>query len=123
MKLSELAAIKEKVKSKVALRGGEKDNRVVVCMGDCGIASGARDILHAFAEGVYNDRSLSDTVSVIQTGCGGFCELEPMVEVYTADGKKTTYVKMTPERVKEVIEKHLKQGNIVEEYTKGGLGL
>ena len=28
-----------------------------------------------------------------------------------------TYVKMTPERAAEVIEKHIKGGKIVEEYT------
>ena len=41
-------------------------------------------------------------------------------EVYTADGNKATYVKMTPERALEVVEKHIKGGAVVAEYTKGG---
>ena len=119
MKLSELAAIKERMKNKVALRDGEKENRIVVGMGECGIAAGARAVLGAFVDAVYNE-DLADTVSVVQMGCVGLCALEPIVEVYTADGNKATYVKMTPERALEVVEKHIKGGAVVAEYTKGG---
>ena len=31
--------------------------------------------------------------------------------------EKITYIKMTPDKVKEVVEKHLKGGNVVTEYT------
>ena len=61
--------------------------------------------------------NLADKVTVSQTGCIGLCQLEPIVEVYEAGDVKTTYVKMTPERVATVVEKHLKGGNVVEEFT------
>ena len=36
------------------------------------------------------------------------------------DGKeKITYVQMTAEKAREVVEKHLKGGKVVEEYTFG----
>ena len=50
--LAELAAIKEKMQSKVVLREGSGDIRVVVGMATCGIAAGARPVLNAFVEEV-----------------------------------------------------------------------
>ena len=91
--LAELQAIKDKMKNKVA-----------------------RPVLNALVEQVNND-GLSDKVTVTQTGCVGLCQLEPIVEVYEAGKEKITYVKMTPEKVKAVVEKHLKGGNVVAEYT------
>ncbi len=116
--LAELAAIREKMKDRVVLREGQGDIRVVVGMATCGIAAGARPVLSAFVEGVANE-GLSDKVTVTQTGCIGICQYEPVVEVFEAGKEKVTYVKMTAEKAKEVIEKHLKGGSVVSEYTIG----
>ena len=114
--LAELQAIKDRMKDKVVLREGTSQVRVVVGMATCGIAAGARPVLNAFVEAV-NESGLAGDVSVSQTGCIGICQYEPVVEVYEAGGVKTTYVKMTPEKAKTVVEKHLKGGNPVAEFT------
>ena len=113
--LAELAAIREKMKDKVAMREGSGQVRVVVGMATCGIAAGARPVLSAFVEKV-NEAGLSEKVTVTQTGCIGICQYEPVVEIYEADKEKVTYVKMTPEKAAEVVEKHLKGGNVVTDY-------
>ena len=114
--LAELAAIREKMQNKVVIREGMGTTRVVVGMATCGIAAGARPVLNTLVEEV-NNAGLYDKVSVSQTGCIGFCQLEPIVEVIEAGKEKVTYVKMTPDKAKEVVEKHLKGGNVVTEYT------
>ncbi len=114
--LAELQAIKDKMKNKVVLREGTGDVRVVVGMATCGIAAGARPVLNALVEEV-NNSELAGKVTVTQTGCVGLCQLEPIVEVYEAGKEKVTYIKMTPEKAKAVVEKHLKGGNVVTEYT------
>jgi NADP-reducing hydrogenase subunit HndB len=114
--LAELQAIKERMKDKIVLREGTGDVRVVVGMATCGIAAGARPVLGAFVEEV-NKAGLYEKVTVSQTGCVGYCQLEPIVEIYEAGKEKITYIKMTPDKVKEVVEKHLKGGNVVTEYT------
>ena len=114
--LAELAAIREKMKDKVVLREGSGDVRVVVGMATCGIAAGARPVLNAFVEGVSN-AGLAEKVTVSQTGCIGVCQYEPVVEIFEADKEKVTYIKMTPEKAAEVIEKHLKGGKVIQEYT------
>ena len=118
--LEELKAIKAKMQDKVVLRTSSGDTRIVVGMATCGIAAGARPVLNAFVEGV-TEAGLGDSVMVTQTGCIGICQYEPVVEVYTKGTEKVTYVKMTPERAKEVLEKHIKGGNPVTEYTIGAL--
>ena len=115
--LEELKAIKAKMQDKVNLRTSSAQTRVVVGMATCGIAAGARPVLAAFVEGI-NEAGLSDNVIVTQTGCIGICQYEPVVEIFNGDDK-VTYVKMTADRAKEVIEKHIKGGNVVTEYTIG----
>ncbi len=114
--LAELMAIKERMKSKVSIRDGSTETRVVVGMATCGIAAGARPVLNAIVEAIDKE-GLSTRVAVTQTGCIGFCQLEPIVEVYEPGKEKITYVKMTAEKAKEVVEKHLKGGNVVTDYT------
>lgn len=121
--LEELMAIKQKMQDKVAVRNAENDNvRVVVGMATCGIAAGARPVLNAFVEGV-NEAGLATKVSVTQTGCIGLCQYEPIVEIYEKDKDKVTYIKMTAEKAKEVVEKHLKGGEVISEYTIGTTSL
>ena len=114
--LAELKLIKDKMKDKVILREGAGTIRVVVGMATCGIAAGARPVLNTLVEAVNNE-GLNGKVTVTQTGCVGLCQLEPLVEVYEAGKEKVTYVKMTSEKIKEVVEKHLKGGKVVTEYT------
>ena len=113
--LAELAAIREKMQNKVVLREGSGNIRVVVGMATCGIAAGARPVLNTFVQEV-SDQGLSDKVTVTQTGCIGICQFEPVVEVFEAGKDKVTYVKMTPEKAKEVVEKHLKGGKVISDY-------
>ncbi|MCQ2423782.1 MAG: (2Fe-2S) ferredoxin domain-containing protein [Clostridia bacterium] len=120
--VEELMAIKAKMQDKVAIRKSEGQTRVVVGMATCGIAAGARPVLSAFVEGV-NENGLAESVSVTQTGCIGICQYEPVVEVYEKDKEKVTYVKMTPEKAKKVVEQHLKGGAVVTEYTIGAAKL
>lgn len=116
--LAELAAIREKMQSKVVIREGAATTRVVVGMATCGIAAGARPVLNAFVEGV-NKEGLSDKIMVTQTGCIGICQYEPVVEVYEDGKEKVTYVKLDAEKATEIVEKHLKGGTVVSEYTIG----
>jgi NADP-reducing hydrogenase subunit HndB len=116
--LAELQAIKDKMKNKIVLREGTGDIRVVVGMATCGIAAGARPVLAAFVEEV-NNAGLTEKVTVSQTGCVGYCQLEPIVEIHEAGKEKVTYVHMTADKAKRVVEEHLKGGKIVAEYTVG----
>ena len=114
--LAELAEIKAKRKDQVVLREGGNEIRVVVGMATCGIAAGARPVLDEIEKGVKREK-LDNRVSVLQTGCIGVCQYEPVMEVYQAGKEKVTYVRLTAEKAAKILEEHLKGGKVVEEYT------
>jgi NADP-reducing hydrogenase subunit HndB len=116
--LAELAAIRDKMKDKVVIREGEGAIRVVVGMATCGIAAGARPVLNTLVDQVAK-AGLSDKVTVSQTGCIGVCQYEPVVEIFEDGKEKVTYVKLDADKAAEIVEKHLKGGKVVEEYTIG----
>ena len=117
--LAELAEIREKMKGKVAMRQNDgNETRIIVGMGTCGIAAGARPVLSALVEAVSNEK-LEESVTVTQTGCIGICQYEPVVEVIEPGKDKVTYVKMTTEKAQRVVAEHIKGGKVVAEYTIG----
>jgi NADP-reducing hydrogenase subunit HndB len=116
--LAELKAIKEKMQGQVGMRNhDESETRVVVGMATCGIAAGARPVLQTLSTFVQEKNIPGVTVS--QTGCIGLCQYEPIVEVYSPDGSKVTYINMDAAKALEVADKHLVRGNIVTEYLVG----
>lgn len=120
--LEELKAIRERMEGQVGLRSEDsKSTRIVVGLATCGIASGARPVMATLAEEVQL-RKL-DHVIVEPTGCIGLCQYEPIVEIFEPGKDKVTYIKMTPEKAKDVIEKHVIGGEIVTEYTLNNIKL
>lgn len=116
--LAELKAIREKMQGQVSFRSDETNQtRIVVGMATCGIASGARPVLTTLSDAVQT-KELKN-VSVVQTGCIGLCQYEPIVEVLEPGKEKVTYVKMNPEKALEVLEKHIIGGQVVSQYTIG----
>ena len=120
--LEELKAIRDRMQGQVGMRSADSNQtRVVVGMATCGIASGARPVLNTLAQ-LVQEKGLKDVV-VTQTGCIGLCQYEPIVEIYAPGKEKVTYIKMTPEKAKEVVEQHLERGLTVSKYTRQNVDL
>ena len=118
--LAELEAIKKKVLDSVNLRKEREDGiRIVVGMATCGIAAGARPVMTAFLDEI-SKRNISGVV-IEQTGCVGMCRLEPIVEVYMPGKERTTYVKMSPDKVARIVAEHIVNGSVVSEFTIGAV--
>ncbi|MCI8497220.1 MAG: (2Fe-2S) ferredoxin domain-containing protein [Clostridiales bacterium] len=118
--LAELQAIREKTRDRLQLREEKGEGiRVVVGMATCGIAAGARPVLTSFVDEIAK-RKLNN-VSVTQTGCIGICQYEPVVEIVVPGQEKVTYVKMTPEKAVRVVNDHIVNGNVVNEFTIGAI--
>ena len=104
--LDDLRKLRESKQQALALRETEgKDIQVIIGMGTCGIAAGARPVLAAFIDEI-NKRGLKN-VTVTQTGCIGVCRLEPIVEVFEPGKEKVTYVKMDADKVAKIVTEHL----------------
>ena len=114
LKLEDLDRIAQKMKSTVNLREGTGRARIVVHMGTCGIAAGARGVMAALMEEVEK-RKLDDVLVTISS-CAGLCSREPMITIDIQDQPPVKYVDLTPEKAIEILDKHVLSGEIVEEY-------
>lgn len=116
--LDDLEKIREQTKKKTNLReGGEFRAKITVHMGTCGIAAGARKIMNAFLSEI-EDRDISD-VLITNSGCAGLCSHEPMATIEISEHPPVKYIDLTEKKVKEIMEKHVLGGKIVEEYALG----
>ncbi len=121
--LEELKEIRDKMQNQLGIRAEDSDQvRVVVGMATCGIASGARPVLNKIAE-LVQKKGLVGKVSVTQTGCIGLCQFEPIVEIIEPGKEKTTYIKMTPEKAEEVVQRHLIGNRVIADYTLNSVNL
>lgn len=107
----ELQALRERAKAALAVRDSEGSTRVVVAMGTCGIAAGAREVMSALLEELA-ERGLAH-VLVSQTGCKGLCDKEPMVEVRTPKHPPTTYGRVTSDVMRQIVAQHIVDGEII----------
>lgn len=114
LKPEDLDRITEKIKRTILLREGEGRARVIVHMGTCGIAAGARAIMRALLDEI----EVKDTKDVMVTtsSCAGLCSREPMITVELKDQPPVKYVDITPEKVKKIFSKHVLGEEIVIEY-------
>ena len=84
--------------------------QVIIGMGTCGIAVGARETMKAVIE--YIEKNQVADVSVSQTGCIGHCTQEPILQVVKGGSEKISYRKVSPEIADKIMKSHVVQGNI-----------
>jgi NADP-reducing hydrogenase subunit HndB len=88
--------------------------QVIVGMGTCGIAAGARDTMKAILDTIEKDGL--NGILVTQTGCIGLCEKEPIVQVIIGDQPKVTYGKVDSEVAKKILKDHVINGKPVADH-------
>ena len=109
-KLEDLRKIKESAKQATSARR-ESGTQIIVGMGTCGIAAGARTIMTAIMEEL-SKRGIQN-VSIMTTGCIGMCQKEPLVDIVRSGEPRVTYGNVKPEDVPRIISEHLVNGRIV----------
>ncbi len=114
IKPNDLDKIGETIKRTMLLREGTGRAKVIVHMGTCGIAAGARTVMKALMDEIES-REVNDVILTISS-CAGLCSREPMVTVELTGEPAVKYVDLTPEKAKRVFEEHVLGGKIVTEY-------
>lgn len=86
---------------------------VHVGMATCEIAAGSKEVMEVFQEAI--EQGLTG-VCLRQKGCAGRCNLEPTVEVIEEGKIPVKYGRVTKDIARQIIERHLKQGEIIKEW-------
>ncbi len=92
------------------MRQDKEKPKIIIGMGTCGIAAGARSILQTVLKEI-DKRDLN--IIVTQTGCIGMCEKEPLLDVKLPGRERITYGNLTAEDVEKIIVEHVINGRIV----------
>jgi NADP-reducing hydrogenase subunit HndB len=114
IKPEDLDGIAEKIKKTMLLREGECRMKIIVHMGTCGIAAGARTVMKALTEELEKSEAKDVLLSI--SSCAGLCSREPMVTIEEKDKPSVKYVDLDPEKAKKIFSEHVLGGNIVKEY-------
>ena len=112
--LDDLKRLKAEALEKRKAKTTEGSAQIIVGMGTCGIAAGARETMKAILD-VIETENMSGIV-VTQTGCIGLCEWEPIVEVVVRDQPKVTYGKVSAAKAEQIVKQHVAGGKVVSEF-------
>ncbi len=111
--LAELQKIKAALHKTMQMRKAGHRKKIIISMGTCGIAAGARDTMQAFISAIA-ETDLDD-VAVTIDACRGLCEHEPLVTVEIAGTPSVSYGKVDAAGAGKIVVEHLQHGNIVSE--------
>jgi NADP-reducing hydrogenase subunit HndB len=100
--------------SRIVSKGYLSTKRVYVGMATCEIAAGSKEVMDVFQQAIAN--GLTD-VYLSQKGCAGRCNLEPTVEIVEEGKIPVKYGQVTPEKARDIVERHLKKGEAIAEWT------
>ena len=112
--LSELKKIRDKVRKNLEMRSGEYAVKIMVCLGTCGIAAGARDTMNKLADLIA--KSGRTDIIITTSGCAGFCEQEPMIQIQEKDKEPVVYGKVDTSAAEKIFNQHILKGQVVEDY-------
>jgi NADP-reducing hydrogenase subunit HndB len=111
--LDELKRVREEALQKKQMKATSGNIQVIVAMGTCGIAAGARDTMRSVLN--YIETEKVNGITVTQTGCIGRCEEEPILQVILGDQAKVVYGKVNAQVAEKIMKQHVQNGQPVRE--------
>ncbi len=117
LKPEDLEKITDRMRKMRVLREGTARARVIMHMGTCGIAAGARNVMNALLAEL-EEKDIKDVI-VTTSGCAGLCSREPMATVEIMEAPPVKYVDLNAEKIKRILSEHVLGGKIVIEYALG----
>ncbi len=112
--LNKLKVIKEETLKKMHPETGGYDTRILVHMGTCGIASGAKEVMNALTKEI--ELFGANGIKVVITGCAGMCSTEPNVTVYKKGLPTVIYKYVDAAKMRQIFRRHILAGEIQTDF-------
>lgn len=107
MSLEELRKLRGAKQDELKRRDTDGKNiQIIIGMGTCGIAAGAKDTLETFIKEL-DKKGIGTNTNIRQTGCMGMCANEPTVELIVPDMPTVIYGNVTADVVEHVVAQHI----------------
>lgn len=112
--IDDLKKIKEETVKSTSIRDGDANIKIIVHMGTCGIAAGAREVMNALME----EMAAADRqdIRIVASGCMGMCSSEPNVTIESKEAEPIVYQKMDSNRMRQVFKRHVLLGEIQSDF-------
>jgi NADP-reducing hydrogenase subunit HndB len=117
MSIEDFKKLQEESRRGIRVRT-QTGTRIIVGLGTCGIAAGARETMQAILSELKR-REIDAQVTTV--GCIGMCACEPLVDIEQVGGARISYGPVKPDMVPRLIEEHLVNGRVVQEWVVGRL--
>jgi NADP-reducing hydrogenase subunit HndB len=111
----ELRVLREGLKKALSARLVD-ESIITVGMGTCGLAAGAGDTFKAI-QNELEKRGAKATLRSV--GCIGMCVKEPLVDIQLPGQPRVTYANVTPGQVPRLIDEHLINGQVIQDWALG----
>ena len=111
----DLKKFRGEIKNESDKKAGE--TVIAVGMATCGVAAGADAVMNALKDEI--EKANVQNVSLISSGCYGFCYAEPMVEVRAPGEPGVKYGNVDDKLAREIIRKHIVDGEILDKAVIG----
>jgi len=106
MTLEDLRNLREAKKKEMTQRdSNDKSAQIIIGMGTCGIAAGAKEAFDAFLDEL-DSHGITNT-KITQTGCMGLCFSEPTVEVDVPGMPRVIYGNVDGNIARRIVKEHL----------------
>jgi (2Fe-2S) ferredoxin len=112
--IEDLKRLKERAIEGLKQRDILNKPSIVIGMGTCGIAAGAREVMKAILDELEMRRQTDVLVS--QTGCIGLCVKEPLVDVTLPGQAKVTYGNVNEAKARQIVAQHVVNGQPIYEW-------
>ena len=113
--LADLKNLREAKTAEFNARNMEnKDVQIIVGMGTCGIAAGAKIAFDIFVEEL--EKAGLQNVAIRQTGCMGLCHSEPTVEVVVPGMPTVVYGKVDADTARKIVNQHIVRKLLVNDH-------
>ncbi|MCL2708058.1 MAG: (2Fe-2S) ferredoxin domain-containing protein [Defluviitaleaceae bacterium] len=95
-------------------KDAENETNVVVAVGmaTCGVAAGADTVMDALKDEI--EKTGLSNVSLVSTGCLGFCYAEPMVEVRVPGEPWIRYGYIDEKTARGIVRRHIIKGELLD---------
>lgn len=115
MTLEELRNLRNVKKKEMTQRSGDgKSAQIIIGMGTCGIAAGAKEAFDAFLDELSSN-NITDT-RITQTGCMGLCFSEPTVEVAVPGMPRVIYGNVDAKVARRIVKEHIVGKSLVSDH-------
>ncbi len=114
LSIDDLKKIRENVSKDTSIRHGDFNIQVTVHMGTCGIAAGAREVMHVLMEEIT--KSQKDDIRVVTSGCLGICSSEPNITVEIKGEKQIVYKDLDKNKMRQIFKRHILNGEVQTDF-------